>query len=134
MNGLTTVEAAERLARVGPNALPEHVPDPLWRRFLRQFASPLIYILLFALAFDLGLWVYEGTRAWPIEASRIGRSAASRHRRFGSARRHLVAGARMGGPVLANSDRAVLRRHARDLQARTAPAGARNSGSRGETA
>ena len=72
MNGLSTADATERLARVGPNALPEHSPDPLWRRFVRQFQSPLIYILLFALAFDLGLWIYEGAHAWPIEATAIG--------------------------------------------------------------
>ena len=72
MNGLSTAEATDRLARVGPNALPEHAPDPLWRRFVRQFQSPLIYILLFALAFDLGLWFYEGVHAWPIEATAIG--------------------------------------------------------------
>jgi Ca2+-transporting ATPase len=72
MNGLSTAEATERLLRVGPNALPEHAPDPLWRRFVRQFQSPLIYILLFALAFDLGLWIYEGAHAWPIEATAIG--------------------------------------------------------------
>ena len=72
MNGLTTTEATERLARGGPNALPEQPPDPLWRRFARQFESPLIYILLFALAFDVGLWLYEGAHAWPIEATAIG--------------------------------------------------------------
>ena len=71
MNGLSTAEAAGRLAHVGPNALPERPPDPLWRRFLRQFESPLIYILLFALVFDLGFWFYEGAHAWPIEASAI---------------------------------------------------------------
>lgn len=71
MSGLSTAEATERLRRIGPNALPERAPDPLWRRFLRQFASPLIYILLFALAFDLGLWVYYGTETWPVEASAI---------------------------------------------------------------
>ena len=60
MSGLSSAVAAERLSRVGPNALPERPPDPLWRRFVRQFESPLIYILLFALAFDLGLWFYEG--------------------------------------------------------------------------
>jgi len=65
MNGLSTAEATERLARVGANALPERTPDPVWRRFLRQFGSPLIYILLFALAFDLTLWVYESVRVWP---------------------------------------------------------------------
>ena len=72
MNGLSTAEAIERLARFGPNALPERAADPLWHRFLRQFASPLIYILLFALAFDFALWVFEGARTWPIEAMAIG--------------------------------------------------------------
>src|SRR5687767_13974147 len=71
MTGLSTAEAYERRARVGPNALPERPPEPLWRRFLRQFNSPLIYILLFALAFDFTLWLYDGAHAWPIEASAI---------------------------------------------------------------
>lgn len=71
MPGLSTAEANARLARVGSNALPERRPDPLWRRFLRQFASPLIYILLCALAFDLGVWWYEGLQSWPIEAIAI---------------------------------------------------------------
>ena len=71
MNGLSAVEATARLTRVGPNALPERRPDPVWRRFVRQFNSPLIFILLFALAFDSGLWVYEGSHGWPIEASAI---------------------------------------------------------------
>ena len=72
MNGLSTSEAAARLAQTGPNALPERPPDPLWRRFVGQFNSPLIFILLFALAFDLGLWVFEGAAGWPIEATAIG--------------------------------------------------------------
>lgn len=72
MIGLSTAEAAERLSRIGPNALPEPAYDPLWRRFVRQFQSPLIYILLFALAFDLGLWFYEAAHVWPIEATTIG--------------------------------------------------------------
>jgi P-type Ca2+ transporter type 2C len=71
MSGLSTAEATERLSRVGPNALPEQRRDPSWRRFIRQFNSPLIFILLFALAFDVGLWVYEGAGGWPIEASAI---------------------------------------------------------------
>ena len=69
--GLSTAEAAEQLARLGPNALPEQPPEPVWTRFVRQFNSPLIFILLFALAFDLGLWVYEGALGWPIEATAI---------------------------------------------------------------
>ena len=71
MQGLSTSEANARHSSVGPNALPERVPDPLWRRFVGQFASPLIYILLFALAFDLGLWLYEGVQGWPIEGIAI---------------------------------------------------------------
>ena len=71
MSGLSSVHAASLLQSLGPNALPEQPPDPLWRRFLRQFESPLIYILLFALAFDLGLWVYEGLRGWPVDAVAI---------------------------------------------------------------
>jgi Ca2+-transporting ATPase len=69
--GLSSADAAERLAIVGPNALPEQGPKPIWRRFVRQFESPLIYVLLFALAFDLGLWLVEGASDWPIEAIAI---------------------------------------------------------------
>jgi Ca2+-transporting ATPase len=69
--GLSTVEANDRLAHFGPNALPEKSPDPLWRRFLRQFNNPLIFILMFALAFDAGLWAYKGAHGWPIEGSAI---------------------------------------------------------------
>src|SRR5918993_1472379 len=72
MIGLSSIEASERLSRNGPNALPERAPEPLWRRFVRQFQGPLIYILLFAVAFDLALWLYEGAHAWPIEATAIG--------------------------------------------------------------
>lgn len=43
--GLTGSEAAERLEKFGPNVLP-HAPHPTWRQIaLRQFHSPLIYIL-----------------------------------------------------------------------------------------
>ncbi len=69
--GLSSQEAAERLSKFGPNALPEQPPKPLWRRFLAQFQSPLIYILLFALAFDLAVWIHEGAQGWPIESLAI---------------------------------------------------------------
>ena len=71
MDGLTSADARARLAEYGPNALPARAPVPVWRRFVRQFASPLIYILLFALAFDLGVWTWEGAAGWPIEAIAI---------------------------------------------------------------
>lgn len=47
-SGLSASEATARLARYGPNALPEARPPSLVVVFLRQFLSPLIYILLAA--------------------------------------------------------------------------------------
>lgn len=54
--GLTTAEVAARRARHGPNALPEQKPPSILALFLRQFRSPLIYMLLVvaAVAFLLG--------------------------------------------------------------------------------
>lgn len=47
-NGLTQDEAAQRLDRFGPNALPRARRTPAWRRFLRHFNDPLILFLLAA--------------------------------------------------------------------------------------
>ena len=54
--GLSSAEVARRLAAHGPNTLPEAEHRPLWRVFVRQFASPLIYILFVAavIAFTVG--------------------------------------------------------------------------------
>jgi magnesium-transporting ATPase (P-type) len=54
--GLTAGEAAARLAAHGANVLPEAEHRPLWMTVLRQFASPLIYLLLAAavIAFAMG--------------------------------------------------------------------------------
>ncbi len=54
--GLSREEAVRRLAEHGPNTLPEAKHRPLWRVLLRQFASPLIYILFVAavVAFAMG--------------------------------------------------------------------------------
>lgn len=46
--GLCENEALARLQKWGPNKLPQQYPPPLAWIFLRQFRSPLIYILLFA--------------------------------------------------------------------------------------
>jgi P-type Ca2+ transporter type 2C len=75
MDGLTSEQALALLAHHGPNALPERLPDPVWRRFVRQFQNPLIYLLLFALGFDVLVWQLEtrgGAGGWPIEATAIG--------------------------------------------------------------
>ncbi|MBL9168818.1 MAG: HAD-IC family P-type ATPase [Verrucomicrobiales bacterium] len=54
--GLGREEATRRLAEHGPNALPEAKHRSLLSVFLRQFASPLIYILFVAavIAFAMG--------------------------------------------------------------------------------
>ncbi len=46
--GLTGSEAERRLAHYGPNQFPTRAAPPLWEIFLRQFLSPLIYVLLAA--------------------------------------------------------------------------------------
>ncbi|MGO8183276.1 cation-translocating P-type ATPase [Rhizobium leguminosarum] len=48
--GLTSIEAEERLAELGPNTLPEPEPPSPLRVFLIQFRNPIIYILLLASA------------------------------------------------------------------------------------
>jgi cation-transporting P-type ATPase F len=46
--GLSSAEAAGRLKRFGPNALPAAPGAGLLIRILRQFHNPLIYVLLVA--------------------------------------------------------------------------------------
>jgi P-type Ca2+ transporter type 2C len=43
--GLSRTEAEARLQEYGPNQLPQTPPPTLWQLILRQFQSPLIYIL-----------------------------------------------------------------------------------------
>lgn len=69
--GLSQHEAERRLAAHGPNALPEPAAVSVWQRLLAQFKSALIYILLFALALDLTLWVHAGADQVPYEAIAI---------------------------------------------------------------
>ena len=51
-HGLSQSEAAARLTKYGPNHLPQNPPTTLWLIVLRQFRSPLIYILA------LGGWMF----------------------------------------------------------------------------
>ena len=66
--GLSAAEAAARLARFGPNRLEAAQPVPAWRKFLGQFADPLIYLLLAAVVVSLVAWVLEGGEAAPYDA------------------------------------------------------------------
>ncbi len=69
--GLSSVEAQARLKHHGPNVLPMTPSVTFWRRFVDQFRSPLIYILLFALVLDLTIWFIEGHAGLPIESFAI---------------------------------------------------------------
>ena len=71
LRGLSGPEAQSRLKQYGPNALPDKAPTSLWQRFISQFRSPLIYLLLFALAVDLAIWVIEGAAGAPMESLAI---------------------------------------------------------------
>lgn len=66
--GLTAAEAADRLARFGPNRLDPAATIPAWRAFLAQFADPLIYLLLAAIVVSAVAWAIEGADGLPIEA------------------------------------------------------------------
>ena len=54
-DGLRADEVSARRSQHGANVLPEEKQKPLWRVFLRQFQSPLIYILLAAAVLALAL-------------------------------------------------------------------------------
>jgi len=69
--GLKSRQAAALLVSHGANVLPVSRPVPWWQRVLRQLQSPIIYILLFALGFDVVVWVMEDTNGLPIESIAI---------------------------------------------------------------
>jgi Ca2+-transporting ATPase len=52
-SGLSVSEVQSRLKQFGPNSLPEKPPPTVWEIALRQFKSPLIYILAFAAVLSL---------------------------------------------------------------------------------
>jgi len=66
--GLSAEEAIARLGRYGPNQLEAAEVVPAWRKFLRQFADPLIYLLLAAVVVSLGAWGLEGRQGVPYDA------------------------------------------------------------------
>ncbi len=49
-NGLTSAEAQKRLSENGANKLEEPPKVPIWKKFLMQFADPMIIVLLVAAA------------------------------------------------------------------------------------
>ncbi|MEO7337464.1 MAG: HAD-IC family P-type ATPase, partial [Caldimonas sp.] len=66
--GLPPLEAARRLSADGANELRPLERLPTWRRLLRQFHDPLVYLLLTAIAVSLAAWFIEGGDGWPADA------------------------------------------------------------------
>lgn len=70
--GLSAASAAERLAEHGPNELRAKKPVPLWRKILKQFQDPLVYLLFVAMAIALAAWWAEGGESVPVDTIVIG--------------------------------------------------------------
>ncbi|PJM75910.1 cation-translocating P-type ATPase [Bifidobacterium simiarum] len=68
--GLSSDEAARRLAETGPNVLAGAPEIPKWRKFLAQFNDPLVYLLLGATAISLIAWLIERANN-PAEAEKL---------------------------------------------------------------
>jgi Ca2+-transporting ATPase len=56
--GLSTAEVVRRQRKFGPNRMVARRGTPAWRRFLKQFAEPLIYVLIGASAITAWLGEY----------------------------------------------------------------------------
>ena len=69
--GLDETEARARLQSQGPNVLRVAPQIPGWRRFLGQFADPLVVLLLAAVVVSLAVWLIEGSHGIPFEALAI---------------------------------------------------------------
>ena len=71
VRGLDDAEARRRFARDGPNELDAEPPTPAWRRFVAQFESVLVLLLLGATAISLALWFVEHDAPLPYDAIAI---------------------------------------------------------------
>ncbi len=69
--GLSSAEAAARLARAGANAMPRPPGRSAWDRVVKQFRDPLVRLLVAAVVLDVVVWAVERSRTWPIEAASI---------------------------------------------------------------
>ncbi len=66
--GLSAQEAAARLDRYGANELVGSDREPAWKRFLAQFADPLIYLLCGAIVVATIAWALDGAQGIPVDS------------------------------------------------------------------
>ncbi len=71
LKGLSQHQVSQKKEKFGENSLPDVKNETLLHKLILQFNNPLIYILLFALSIDIGIWIYEGAESLPIEALAI---------------------------------------------------------------
>ncbi|MCS6773325.1 MAG: cation-translocating P-type ATPase [Thermoflexales bacterium] len=69
--GLSSTEAAARLQQFGFNELVAQPTPPAWRRFLAQFQSPLVLLLLVATGISFVVWLIEHESGLPFESLAI---------------------------------------------------------------
>ncbi|WP_455137846.1 cation-translocating P-type ATPase [Thermophilibacter sp.] len=63
-SGLTSAEAAARLAQYGPNKLKEEEKTPLWIRFFQQMADPMVIMLIVAAVISAVTGMIQGESEW----------------------------------------------------------------------
>lgn len=69
--GLTSAEVGRRQAHYGPNQIESEPPIPWPVRLLQQFANPVVYLLLAAIAISSVVWVAEGAEGIPFDVIAI---------------------------------------------------------------
>jgi Ca2+-transporting ATPase len=67
-SGLTRSEVTRLQAEFGPNELRTVSTMPAWRRGLRHFQDPLVYLLLGAIVIAIVAWLIEGQQGWSVDA------------------------------------------------------------------
>ena len=70
--GLSSAEAATRLATYGPNKLKEKKRKSWIRIFFEQMDNPMIYVLFIAVAITIGISIYETIKAGRFDFLEIG--------------------------------------------------------------
>jgi P-type Ca2+ transporter type 2C len=65
--GLLSHEVATRPTTFGLNELEVITEAPKWQKFMRQFADPLIYLLLGAVVVSLVAWALDGAKGLPFD-------------------------------------------------------------------